>query len=182
MWNRSKYKAGVSLLEVAVVISIMGILSALGVSKMQRAVANAKVKDAAYNISAFLERASNEARRMSTTLCVKTESGNSNMLVMYKAPCNFITVQTVRLDTLLLDSPNKIISNDGCTNKIELTNFEPNGAQFSPRQGLSSAPVDGGFFAVQYGSREIRSAAIKYKKQNKFEPSISYNDCEWSGI
>ena len=47
-------KKGVSLLEVAVVISIMGILSALGVSKMQRAIANTKVKDAAYNISAFV--------------------------------------------------------------------------------------------------------------------------------
>ena len=175
-------KKGVSLLEVAAVVSIMGILSALGVSKMQRAVANAKVKDAAYNISSFLEHASNEARRMSTALCVKTESGNSQKLLLYKAACNSITIQTPRIDSLLLDVPNKIIGNDDCTNKIDLPNFEPNGAQFAPRQGLSSAPVDGGFFAVQYGSREIRSAAIKYKKQNKFEPSISFDDCEWSGI
>ena len=69
-------KAGITLTEVVLVVAVMGILSGMGVSGFQRAIANARTKDAAYNIAAFMEWTANEARRLSTTLCVKVDPNN----------------------------------------------------------------------------------------------------------
>ena len=80
-----KHKSGVTLMEVMAVVAIMGILSGLGVAGLQSAVANARIKDAAYNVSAFMERTANEARRMNETLCVVRESAQK--LTTYRATC-----------------------------------------------------------------------------------------------
>ena len=138
-----KHKSGVTLAEVLVVIAIMGILSGIGVAGLQSAVANARIKDAAYNVTAYMERTANEARRLNTTLCVVRE--DAQKLVTYRAACadanggnkNNIT----RTDSLLLESPNKILQDDEVTAAAILggVNLVTNGAEFTPRHGLSAA-------------------------------------------
>ena len=77
-------KAGYTLVEVLVVVSIMGVLSAMGVAGLQRAVANARIKDAAVNTAAFVERVANESKRLSTVLCLKIEPGNPQKVLVVK--------------------------------------------------------------------------------------------------
>ena len=52
-------KSGFTLVEVMAVVAIIGILSAAGFASLQNAVANNRIKDAAINISAYMERAAN---------------------------------------------------------------------------------------------------------------------------
>ena len=172
-------KAGITLTEVVLVVAVMGILSGMGVSGFQRAIANARTKDAAYNIAAFMEWTANEARWLSTTLCVKVDPNNAKSLIAYTGPCSN-TVSAI--DTLTLEGACRIISDATChAEAIGNTNFASNGADFIPKQGLSAAPSEG-FFAVQYGSYEIRGAAAKASNQNNFSPLISFEDCLWTGI
>lgn len=180
-----KHKSGVTLAEVLVVIAIMGILSGIGVAGLQSAVANARIKDAAYNVTAYMERTANEARRLNTTLCVVRE--DAQKLVTYRAACadanggnkNNIT----RTDSLLLESPNKILQDDEVTAAAILggVNLVTNGAEFTPRHGLSAAPLQG-FIAVQYGGDGRYGAAAKVSTKNTFVPMMKFDDGNWSGI
>ena len=52
-------KAGFTLVEVLVVVTIMGILSGIGVASLRSAVANSRIKDAGINVTAFMQRAAN---------------------------------------------------------------------------------------------------------------------------
>lgn len=183
MWNRSKYKAGMSLMEAVLVIAIMGILSGMGVAGLQGAIANARTKDAAYNITAFMEKSANEARRLSTTLCVQVDPDNARKLLTFMSTCPANAGQDTRIDSLELESPSRIISSN--VPSVELIgndNFAESGAEFTPRQGLSAAP-NRGFFVVQYGGRDVYGAASKQNRQNSFVPLLKVStDSEWSGI
>ncbi len=172
-------KAGMTLSEVVLVIAIMGILSGMGVSGFQSAIANARTKDAAYNIASFMEWTANESRRLSATLCVKVDPNNAKLLIAYNGSCSNTTGA---IDTLILEGACRVISGATChAEAIGNTNFATNGAEFIPKQGLSAAPTEG-FFAVQYGNREIRGAAAKASNQNNFSPLMSFEDCLWTGI
>ena len=50
-------KKGFTLVEVLTVVIIIGILSAAGYAGLQRAIANSRIKDAAFNMAAFMETA-----------------------------------------------------------------------------------------------------------------------------
>ena len=186
MLNSSKYKAGVTLAELMAVVAIMGILSGLGVAGLRSAVANARIKDAAYNVTAFMERTANEARRLNTTLCVVKESDQK--LVTYRAVCteaNKTGSKTglIIVDELTLESPNKILGDSELDDVTVLggTNLVGTGAEFKPRIGLSAAPYEG-FIAMQYGSRtDLRSAAAKVRTKNSFVPKLGLSD-DWSDL
>ena len=178
-----KHKSGVTLMEVMAVVAIMGILSGLGVAGLRTAIANARIKDAALNVSAYLERTANEARRLDTPLCVKVATGNRK-LVTYNKACGSNPVGDI-IDNLELESPVKLISNamsgtlfmDGETQLDNWAN-KPSGkvgANFEPRLGLSSAPRSG-YFAVQYGGKGIYGAALKIKTKNNFVPMMKRED------
>ena len=61
-------KLGFTLVEVLVVVAIMGILSGIGVASLRSAVANSRIKDAGINVTAFMQRAANEATRLNEKL------------------------------------------------------------------------------------------------------------------
>ena len=180
-----KHKAGVTLMEVMAVVAIMGILSGLGVAGLRSAVANARIKDAAYNVTAFMERTANEARRLNTTLCVVRD--NAQKLVTYIGTCavanggnkNSLT----KTDSLILESPNRILQNNEVTAAAILggVNLVSNGAEVTPRQGLSAAPFQG-FIAVQYGGDGRYGAAAKVSTKNAFVPMMKFDDGNWSGL
>jgi prepilin-type N-terminal cleavage/methylation domain-containing protein len=183
MLNSSKHKAGVTLVELMVVITIMGILSGLGIAGLRSAMANARIKDAAYNVTAFMERAANEARRLNTTLCVVREDDQT--LVTYKAVCADATgsgkASLEKVAELKLESPTKFI-NSNVTGAVfkdsdnnDLTNWYSNGATFKPRAGLSAAP-SAGYFAVQYGGRGLYGAALKVANKNSFMPMMKFDE------
>lgn len=178
-----KHKSGVTLMEVMAVVAIMGILSGLGVAGFQRAVANARIKDATFNVTAFMERTANETRRLSTKLCVKRV--NDQKLVTYKSACNANPIGD-KVDSLMFEAPTKLINSNITDARFKdeegqnLTNWYTDGAPFVPRMGLSSAPSQG-FFAVQYGGKDIYGAALKEKSKNSFTAMMG-SDAGWSGI
>lgn len=178
-----KHKAGVTLMEVMAVVAIMGILSGLGVAGLRSAVANARIKDAAYNVTAFMERAANETRRLNTKLCVKRV--NDQKLVTYKSACDANPLGD-KVDSIMFDAPTKLINANVSGARFKdaegqnLTNWYTAGATFVPRVGLSSAPSQG-YFAVQYGGNDLYGAALKEKSKNSFVPMMG-SDAGWDGI
>lgn len=157
-------KAGYTLVEVLVVVSIMGILSAMGVASLQGAVANARVKDAAINTAAFLERVATEARKQSAELCLVKAPGNSNKLLVYKSDESTNYCHGTVLDSLVIDSPNKFVNLKDC-GMVTVDWIGSNPAIFEPRRGLSAAPLEGAV-CIQYGSDDRFGAARKLKLAN----------------
>ena len=174
--------AGVTMVELAAVIAIMGILAGLGVSKLQGAIANANIKDATYNVTAFMERTANEARRLSTTLCVQVDANSAQKLVAYSSSCASVASAN-RVDSIVIETPNRILADNevNATAAIGNVNFATSGAEFRPKQGLSAAPPQG-FFAVQYGGKGVFGASVKLKDRNSFIPMMKFEDTDWSGI
>lgn len=157
-----KHKAGVTLMEVMAVVAIMGILSGLGVAGLRSAVANARIKDAAYNVTAFMERTANEARRVNATLCVKTKG--TNKIVVYKsASCSSINETQDRFDSLILETPLQAISLNG-------ESISNGVAIFVPRAGLSAAPFDCNIKMQYMGRTDLCGRANKTQAKNSFVP------------
>lgn len=158
-------KSGYTLVEVLVVVIIMGVLSTMGVASLQGAVANARVKDAAINTAAFLERVATEARKQSAELClVKAPGNNSNKLLVYKSDESTNYCHGTVLDSLVIDSPNKFVNLKDC-GMVTVDWIGSNPAIFEPRRGLSAAPLEGAV-CIQYGSDDRFGAARKLKLAN----------------
>ena len=172
-------------MELMAVVAIMGILSGIGVAGLRSAVANARIKDAAYNVTAFLERTANEARRLNTTLCVVRE--DAQKLATYKGVCKDAIGSgkstLTKVDELVLESPNRILQANEvtATSKIGDVNLVTLGAEFTPKPGLSAAPPKG-FIAVQYGGDGRFGAAAKIKTKNSFVPLMKFEDGTWSEL
>lgn len=157
MLNVDTKKKGYTLVEVLVVVSIMGILSAMGVSSLTGAIANARIRDAALNTTAFLERIANDSNRMSKTLCVTV--ANSQTLIVHENACD-----GDEYSRFTIEAPAKF--NCNIDTDVSLPNWATtNGAIFEPRIGLSSAPRKG-FLCIQYGSREIYGRVWKDETKN----------------
>ena len=162
-------KLGYTLVELLAVISIMGILSGMGVVGFQTMVSHTRTKDAALNVAAYLERTANKARQLNATLCVRPDGVHK--LVTYKAACdagdgNFGDP----IDQLVLENQVTILEddvNDVGGGGINLIASGEKKASFVPRPGLSSAPYEG-YIVVKYGGE--RGAAVKEKTKNTFTP------------
>jgi prepilin-type N-terminal cleavage/methylation domain-containing protein len=167
MLNRGSKKSGYTLVEVLVVVSIMGILSGLGVAGLRGAVINSRMKDCALNTTAFLERMANEANRISKRLCIVAD--NDQRLTAYiNDDCTDMSAAEV-FDSFVLEAPAKF----GCDNQITIDydggDWSQDGAVFVPRIGLSAAPAEG-YVCMQYGSSTVYAMAHKMKNNNMIIP------------
>ena len=182
--NARCVKAGYTLVEVLVVVSIMGILSAMGVVGLQQAVANARIKDAAINTAAFVERVANESNKLSAVLCMKVPSGNHQKIYVVrddqKKDCT--TPSDGIIDSLVLDPPSQFVGMAKC-GPVTQDWFTAYGV-FKPRLGIAATPPEGGA-CVQYGDKDVYGAVRKDKKKNWVIPMWKVNhdgtkDSDWS--
>ena len=186
--NARCVKAGYTLVEVLVVVVIMGILSTMGVVGLQRAVANARIKDAAVNTSAFIERVGNEAIRMSAEICL-AKSGDQKILV-YKVDSK-TECHGTRIDSLVIDYPNKFTTMSACGMPAGvpdlLTTGEVDKRFFKPKTGLSAVPVEGAI-CIQHGNDQLFGAARKLKTSNSVRPQwkigndVTANGADWMDL
>lgn len=168
-------KKGFTLVEVLTVVIIIGILSAAGYAGLQRAIANSRIKDAAFNMAAFMETASNKARQLNDTVCVKKIS--DKLLGMYQGSCGNIADDSDEIDRLEMVVGVKIVGES--TEGYDVSNLS-DGADFVHRFGLSAAPA--GYFLARYGSESLYGIAVKYKNKNAVVPRVSYDGSSWSDL
>ena len=171
-------KRGVTLIEVLVVVAIMGILSGIGVASLRDAVANSRIKDAGINVTAFMQRAANEATRLNETLCAKIEGDQS--LKLYKGACSTGGSTKLELvDEMVLESSNKFLtgSSAGGTKCSVLGSTEKKNPEASltltPKIGVS--PIPSGCFLVRYGSTDRYAASIKSPLKFAMYYELSYD-------
>jgi prepilin-type N-terminal cleavage/methylation domain-containing protein len=171
MQKHSSKKSGFTLVEVVVVVAIMGILTTMGVAGLRGAVLNARMKDCAVNVTAFLERIANESNRMSKRLCVKVAHDTEQELQVFEpvdGSCN-VDRPPALYDVYNLESPARF----SCDNDaIDLDEFGTNwgdGAMFVPRIGISAAPTEG-YLCMQYGDDLVFARAQKEKNNNVIVP------------
>lgn len=172
MLNVGSRKNGFTLVEVLVVISIMGILTSMGVASLRRAVINNRVRDYALNTAAFLERVANDANRMSKPLCIKFLPKSID--VYETSDCSGSSLEQFSIDLNLplkfgCDIDASIQELDGMEND---DNWAGSDVVFTPRIGLSPAPK--GFVCIQYGANgddgNAYGLAIKSTGKNMIVP------------
>ena len=168
-------KKGFTLVEALVVVSIMGILSGIGVASLQSAVANSRIKDAGINVTAFMERAANEATRLNEKLAVKVESDNKTLKV-YK--CSAVDGSTGKcnstgnvVDAMSLESSNIFVS--GSCGESGIDRYSGL-VTLSPKIGVS--PIPKGCFVVRYGGSDRRASIIKSATKFAMFYKLSYDD------
>lgn len=160
---------GYTLVEVLVVVSIIGILSSMGVVGLQRAVANARIKDAAINTAAFVERVANEANRRSAILCLKVDPTNHHrvLAVLDNTTKDCSNPTGGSIDELTIDSPSEFKAMSAC-GPVTTDWFSAYGV-FKSKTGLSAMPTEGGV-CIQYGSKDIYGAVRKESSKNWATP------------
>lgn len=169
MQLQRRTNAGYTLIEVLVVVIIMGILSSMGVVGLQGAVANHRVKGAALNTAAFLERVGNLAKQRSESICVAVQPGNPQMLIAVKSKGTDCSEDNRYgggvLAQLLIDAPAQFVENKaGTCNYVGGADLLGENAVFKPRIGLSSVP--NGVLCIQYGDDMLFGIARKTSGAN----------------
>ena len=153
MLKKAKHKAGYTLVELLAVISIMGILSGMGVVGFRTMVSHTRTKDAALNVAAYLERTANKARQLNESLCIR-KGDAANKLLTYKGGCDAVSSDDP-VDQLVLEEQVSVLEDaeaPDCAGEhmVNIISSTDARATFVPRQGLSSAPYEG-YVVVSYG-------------------------------
>ncbi len=180
------YAKGFTLVEVLVVVIIIGVLSSMGVAGLQGAVQNNRVRDAAVNVAAFLEKASTIARQTSDSLCVEAANGSSTITLRKTAGgCQGDVVESMNLEggVFFRSSASGVSSPvSGAT-----TNLSGKSAYFIPRLGLNSFrgsnlsdQSNEGYFLMQYTTSGKWAGVAKVPTDNRFR-SYTYNG-GWSAL
>ncbi len=169
-------KAGFTLVEVLVVVAIMGILSGIGVASLRSAVANSRIKDAGINVTAFMQRAANEATRLNEKLCVIV---NNQSMKLYKGECSTEASKLGdAIDEMTLESSNKFLTgSDAGVNCPELggeSDKDPKDRiTLTPKIGVS--PIPTGCILIRYGNTDRYAASIKVPTKFAMYYKLSYN-------
>ena len=188
-------KKGFTLIELLVVVAIMGILAGMSFAGFQGAVRNNRVKDAALNLTAFLERVAAKASSMSEPLCIKAV--DTKTIKVYsgctvqegeevdgsKQPDQLVTNEDNLVDSFALESTMNLVtttcaglcssSDNTCGNWLSVGK-----GVFVPKLGLSAAPASG-YVCASYGSTNSYAAAFKPKEKNIVEPLINIEGSGW---
>ena len=152
-------KKGFTLVEALVVVTIMGILSGIGVASLRDAVANSRIK-----------------------LAVKVE-GDKKTLKLYK--CNSVDDNGICndfgdvVDEMTLESSNKFVTGqDGGTDCPELGDESARNPKavmtLTPRVGVS--PISSGCFLLRYGGSDRFAASIKSPTKYAMYYKLSYDE------
>ncbi|WP_290726288.1 pilus assembly FimT family protein [Fibrobacter sp. UBA2449] len=175
-------KAGFTLVEVLVVVTIMGILSGIGVASLRNAVANSRIKDAGINVTAFMQRAANEATRLNEKLTVEVENNNKS-LRLYKCTTvgddgNCSAHDSQILDEMTLESisafvPGQADGTDCPTLGGETTLNAKTSILLTPKIGVS--PISSGCILIRYGSTDRFAASIKSPTKFSMYYELSYD-------
>ena len=163
-------KRGVTLVEVLVVVAIMGILSGIGVAGLQSAVANSRIKDAGINVTAFMQRAANEATRLNSKVCVWVAADNKTMN-LYGAACDASSLGTP-IDNIVLESGNVFTTAGGCPIN-GIVPYVDKKVTLTPKIGVSPIPV--GCFLIQYGNSDRMAGSIKLTTKFAMDYMLSYD-------
>lgn len=167
-------KSGYTLVEVLVVVSIMGILSAMGVAGLQRAVANARIKDAAVNTAAFVERVANLANQRNEVLCLRVDPHSDQTLIVVRDnDTECANPNDGVIASYTIDAPCRFVGFSTCgTIDVDWfstkTNYSDKTA-FKPRIGLAATPPRGGI-CIQHGTDDIFGAVAKERTLNRVKP------------
>jgi prepilin-type N-terminal cleavage/methylation domain-containing protein len=170
-------KRGVTLVEVLVVVAIMGILSGIGVASLRDAVANSRIKDAGINVTAFMQRAANEATRLNEKLVVMVENSNKT-LKLYK--CTAVgengTCSTPgdQVDEMSLESANAFVTTKNCPGELPDAQKTPaTEVTLVPKIGVSPIPTS--CLMIQYGGTDRYAASIKISTKFAMYYKLSYD-------
>ena len=149
MLHSREMKKGFTMVELLVVVSIMGILSTMGIVSLHGAVVNNRVKDAAINVSAYLERVASETNRLSRALD------------------RVVALHALEQSELKFDIGSSCSGEHG-------SNWGKKGVVFEPKFGLSAAPAEG-CIIIKYGTKgEKQARALKRKSKNNIIPQMSF--------
>lgn len=173
-------KVGFTLVEVLVVVAIIGVLSSMGVVSLRQAVANNRVRDAAVNVAAFLDKASTTAKQFNDTLCVESFSGGTTMNLRHAGNgCQGTIIESLNLEggVFFRSSGSNVTSpsTDAVTNLVGYK------AYFVPRLGLNSFRGSDlsnqsfeGYYLMQYSNSGTWAGVVKIPSGNRFR-SYTYN-------
>lgn len=166
-------KRGVTLIEVLVVVTIMGILSGVGVASLRAAIMNSRIKDAGINATAFMERAAHEATRLNTKLCVTV---SNRTLKLYKGECDNDYPSSDLIDEFNLESANTFITTNSNVNCPELPAAKKtpvSSVTLEPKIGLS--PIPAGCLLIRHSSSDRYASIIKLATKYSVYYKLSYN-------
>jgi prepilin-type N-terminal cleavage/methylation domain-containing protein len=169
-------KRGFTLVEVLVVVAIMGILSGIGVASLHNAVANSRIKDAGINVTAFMQRAANEAARLNERLAVKVEDSHKT-LKLYK--CNAVDANGIcnnfgtQVDEMALESANAIVTDKSCPDLDGSQATPATIITLVPKIGVSPIPTS--CLMIRYGGSDRYAASIKAPTKFAMYYKLSYS-------
>ena len=170
-------KEGFTLVEMLGVVAIMGILAGIGVASLRGAIANSRIKDAGINVTAFMERAANEAVRLNQKLCLEADDQS---MKLYKNEC--AETKGALIDEMKLESLNQFVTTGKNCPDVGVageTNTPASTMTLTPKIGVSAIPA--GCFMVRYGSSDRYAASIKISTKFGAYYKLSYDSgTSWS--
>lgn len=176
-------KRGFTFVEMLVVVAIMGVLSTMGIASLRNAIINTRLKEAALDVSAFVERTANEANRVSDTLCM-INTTDYQVRVFRSSNCTKNLDQEHFVFEYNIEGPMRFITSAcaGLDGSNWLSSKTEPKYLFVPRTGLSSMPLEG-YLCMQYGGDLRYGAATKKKSLNVIKPKFKFekND-SWTDL
>lgn len=191
---RKSTKKGFTLVELMAVVVIIGILSSLGVASLQQTAQNTRIRDAAVNVAAFMERVAMQSKQINSSVCVRVRG---SMMIAYQAnapltmestSCEGRAIDSMRVD---LDAPVVFIAESTPSMPIEgvICNLHGKTSLFIPRIGLGNfrgaadnGCAEQGFYKLCYGDKTC-AAIVKTPSENRFGSYLSHDGgTTWSKI